>query len=161
MSTLRLWEDARRFADNIEIQMHFLEWKCLKCKWNFTEVCSYGSTCESVSTGSGNGLAPHRGQAITWTNGDCILQHHMALLGWVISSDYRLAPRWHQAIIWTNVGIEVPTLIQEWNSSTFYGLFMDKITFFKHYGIIICHTVNVSFCEGITCHIPNYNIHSL
>ena len=55
---------------------------------------------------------------------------------------------------WLNI---VPTLFQKRNSMTFQWLFKDKITFFKHYGIII---VNVLFCDKITYHTSNYNIHS-
>ena len=48
--------------------MHFHEWKLLYFDSNFTAVCSQGSTQQLVSIGSGNGLAPNRRQAITWTN---------------------------------------------------------------------------------------------
>ena len=51
-------------------QMHFIEWKCLYFKSNFTEVSSLGSSWQEVNIGSGNGLAPRRRQAITWTNDD-------------------------------------------------------------------------------------------
>ena len=37
---------------------------------------------------------------------------------------------------------KAPTLFQKWNSSTFQGLFTDKITFFKHYRITIWRIVN-------------------
>ena len=47
--------------------MHFVEWKVLNFDSNFTEVSSQGSNWQYVSIGSGNGLAPNRRQAITWT----------------------------------------------------------------------------------------------
>ena len=39
------------------------------------------------------------------------------------------------------------------------GLFKEKITFFKHYRIIIWHIVNALFGDEITCRTPNCNIH--
>ena len=33
-------------------------------------MCSHESNSQQASTGSGNGLAPSRRQAITWTNAD-------------------------------------------------------------------------------------------
>ena len=38
---------------------------------------------------------------------------------------------------------------------------MDKLTFFKHYGIIIWHIVNALLYDEITCHTLSHNIHSL
>ena len=52
----------------------------------------------------------------------------------------------------------VPTLFQKWNSRTFQGLNEDKITFFKHYCIVIWCIVNALFCAEITCHTLNCNI---
>ena len=49
-------------------QTNFLEWKCTNFDYNFTEVCSWGSTEQYSSIGSDNGLAPARRQAIIWTN---------------------------------------------------------------------------------------------
>ena len=37
---------------------------------NFVDVCSRGSNWEQNNIGSGEGLAPNRPQAITWTNND-------------------------------------------------------------------------------------------
>ena len=54
--------------------MHFHEWKILCFGSNFTEVCSQGSNKQFCSVGSGNGLAPDRWQAITWTNADPFLR---------------------------------------------------------------------------------------
>ena len=48
--------------------MLFLEWKCMNCYYDFTEVCSEGSNLQYSSIGSDNGLAPARRQAIIWTN---------------------------------------------------------------------------------------------
>ena len=39
---------------------------------NFTEICSHESNWHKASTGSGNGLAPNRRQAIIWTIADPI-----------------------------------------------------------------------------------------
>ena len=68
-----------------------------------------------------------------------------------------------KAITWANVDpdlyCKVPTLFPKWNSRTFQGLIMDKITFFKHYQMVIWYIVNVFFCDEITSHTPNYNIH--
>ena len=49
-------------------QVHFLDWKRLNSKQNFTEVCSYGSNQQYSIIGLDNGLAPSRRQAIIWTN---------------------------------------------------------------------------------------------
>ena len=40
---------------------------------------------------------------------------------------------------------------------TFQGLFKDKITFFKHYRIVIWCIVNTLLCDEIACHTPNYS----
>ena len=50
--------------------MYFREWKVPYFYSNFTEVCSLGSYCQKGSIGLGNGLAPNRWQAITWTDDD-------------------------------------------------------------------------------------------
>ena len=61
--------------------------KCiLLMKWynfdsNFTEICSQESNWQWGSTGSGNGLAPYRRQAITCTNADQFTDAHMRHLG--------------------------------------------------------------------------------
>ena len=47
--------------------MHFLEWKCSYFYSNFTEILR--SNYEQASIVSGNGLAPNRRRAITWSNG--------------------------------------------------------------------------------------------
>ena len=49
-------------------QVHFLEWKLLNFKWNFTETFSLGSNWQYGSIGSDNGLAPNRRQTIIWSN---------------------------------------------------------------------------------------------
>ena len=48
---------------------------------NFTEICSWGSNWQLVSIGSGNGLAPNRWQAITWSNDDPVYRRIYAALG--------------------------------------------------------------------------------
>ena len=48
--------------------MHFLEWKPLNFKEDFTEICSLWSSRQYGSTGSDNGLALTKWQAIIWTN---------------------------------------------------------------------------------------------
>ena len=53
-------------------QMQFRQWKFFHFDSNVTEVCSWGSNWQKVSIGSGNGLAPNRWQAITWTNVDSV-----------------------------------------------------------------------------------------
>ena len=59
--------------------------------------------------------------------------------------------------VWKCALIKVPTLFQKWNSWTFQGLIKDKITFYKHYQIVIWCIVNALFCDRIST--PNYNIH--
>ena len=56
-------------------QMHFLEWKCINFYYNFTQVCSQWSNEQYSSTGSDNGFAPSRRQAIIWTNDVGLLTH--------------------------------------------------------------------------------------
>ena len=52
VNTLRPRQNGRHF------EMHFLEWKCIKFDWDFTEVCTQGSNQQYSSIGSDNGLAP-------------------------------------------------------------------------------------------------------
>ena len=47
----------------------------------FTEICSQESNWQKASIGSGNGLAPNRRQAITWTNADPVHWRTYAALG--------------------------------------------------------------------------------
>ena len=61
--------------------MHFLKRKFINFNYNFTEVCSHGSNQQYSSTGSDNGLAPERQQAIIWTNDGLLYWHVYALLG--------------------------------------------------------------------------------
>ena len=64
-------------------QVHFLEWKLLNFKWNFTEACSLGSNWQYGSIGSENGLAPNRRQTIIWSNFGMLHWHiyaHSALM---------------------------------------------------------------------------------
>ena len=46
--------------------------KMIEPKSNFTEICFQEAPWQQVSTGSGNGLAPNRRQAIIWTNDDTV-----------------------------------------------------------------------------------------
>ena len=48
--------------------MRFLEWKCLNCDSNFTDIYSHWSHLQYDSIGADNGLALNRRQAIIWTN---------------------------------------------------------------------------------------------
>ena len=48
---------------------------------NFTETCFQESNWQSTSIGPGNGLAPNRRQAITWTNIDPVHWRIYAALG--------------------------------------------------------------------------------
>ena len=47
--------------------MHLLGWKWWNSDSNFTEICSQGSIWQAI-TGSENGLAPNKRQAIIWTS---------------------------------------------------------------------------------------------
>ena len=53
-------------------EMHFHDRKVLYFDSNFTEFCSQGSDWQYASNGSGNGLAPNRQQATTWTNANIV-----------------------------------------------------------------------------------------
>ena len=48
---------------------------------SFTETCSQGSDWQISNIGSGNGLAPNRRQATTWTNDDQVHWRMYAALG--------------------------------------------------------------------------------
>ena len=65
------YENSRR-----HFQMYH-QWKCLNFDYNFTEVCSQGSKWLYVSTGSGNGLAPNRREAITRIDADPVPPTHI------------------------------------------------------------------------------------
>ena len=52
------------------LQVHFLARKFPYFDPNLTEVCFSAFKWQQVSTGAGNGMAPDRRQAITWTNDD-------------------------------------------------------------------------------------------
>ena len=67
-------EHGRHFGRR-HFQMNFLEWKWQNSDSNFTEICFRESNWWKASIGSGNGLAPNRRQAITWTNDDPINWH--------------------------------------------------------------------------------------
>ena len=103
-----------------------------------------------MSIGSGNGLAQHRRQAITWTNADpvhqCIYavlggdelipwyhsQYHGFLTHWgrvmhicvgkliIVGSDNGLSPHRRQAIIWTNAGLLSIGPFRTYFSENFY-----------------------------------------
>ena len=59
----------------------FLWWKCMNFDYNFTEVCSQGSSLQYSIIGLDNGLAPNRRQAIIWTNDGLCFCHIYASLG--------------------------------------------------------------------------------
>ena len=71
---IEAWRKWHTFCRQ-HFQMHFFNEKFLRFNLNFTEVCSQGSDWQWVSTGSGNGKAPNRWQAITWTSGDPLHWH--------------------------------------------------------------------------------------
>ena len=52
----------------MHFKVHFLEWKPLDFKEDFTDICSLWSNQQNGSIDSDNGLAPTRQQAIVWTN---------------------------------------------------------------------------------------------
>ena len=62
-------------------QMYFLECKLWSSDSNLIEICSYESNWQWTSIGSGNGLAPNRRQAITWTIAVPDHWHIYAVLG--------------------------------------------------------------------------------
>ena len=66
---LRPERNVCHFGDNI-LKYIFLKKSLFIIGFNFTEVCSYGFKWQDVIIGLGNGLAPHRQQAIYWTNND-------------------------------------------------------------------------------------------
>ena len=59
-------------------QMHFLGWDCMNFDWYFTGLFLRVQLTIS-STGSDNGLAPIRRQAIIWTNDGKFTDAHMRL----------------------------------------------------------------------------------
>ena len=75
-------------------QMHFLEWKLWYSDSNLAEICSQESNWQYPSIGSGNGLAPNRWQAITWTNDDPVDCSIYAALG---GNELRCTP----AVVWS------------------------------------------------------------
>ena len=68
------------FQSNIFISIFLNENVCILIQ-TFKEWCSSGTNWQDVIIGSGNGLARHRHQAITWIDGNHILWHHMASPG--------------------------------------------------------------------------------
>ena len=73
-------QNGRQFGTQ-HVQKHFREWKKLYLDSTFIKDCSLGSNWQLVSIGSGNGLAPNRRQAITWTNEDSVHRRIYAALG--------------------------------------------------------------------------------
>ena len=70
-----LWKNQHIEAENkwptitwLHFQIHFREWKYVNSFWDFTEVCSQLSKEQYSNTGSDDGLAPARRQAIIWTD---------------------------------------------------------------------------------------------
>ena len=62
-----LWQYGRNIGRR-HFQMHFPEWIWWNSDSNFTEICFQEFNSQYPIIGSGNGLAPSRRQAITWTN---------------------------------------------------------------------------------------------
>ena len=63
----RKWLPFRRW----HFQVHFLEWKVLNFRWNFSEICSLGSIIDNMN----------RQQAIIWNNGGMFYRQIYASLG--------------------------------------------------------------------------------
>ena len=83
MSTILAWR---------QFQMYFLELKWKNSDSIFTEICSQESNLQKASIGSGNGFAPNRRQAITWTNADAV--HWQIYAGrWVKNDDNTIFPK--------------------------------------------------------------------
>ena len=79
LNTWRPGQDGQHFADNI-FKLTFLT-KSLYFDPNFTDHCSSGSNYQWGRICSGNGLAPAGCHAITWTNINQDIWHHMASPG--------------------------------------------------------------------------------
>ena len=62
-------------------KVHFLEWKPLNFKDDYTETCSLWPNRKYGSIGSDNCLAPNRQQAIIRSNADMLYWHIYASLG--------------------------------------------------------------------------------
>ena len=75
--------DTMAAIDRQHFQMHFHEWKVIYFDMNFIEICFWGRNWQSLSIGSGNGLAPNRRQTIIWTNANPVYQCIYVALGWV------------------------------------------------------------------------------
>ena len=93
LNTLR--QNCHHFADDIfkciSFQVHFLEWKLLNFKGNFTEIFSLGFNWQYGSIGSNNALAPNRRQVIIWTNDD--LGYWRAYMRNLASMSLRVRPK--------------------------------------------------------------------
>ena len=74
------WQNGCHFGRR-QFQMQFLEWKWQNSESDFTEICRQESNWQLASLGSGNGLAPNRRQAITWTNAGPVQWRIYAALG--------------------------------------------------------------------------------
>ena len=77
--TLRPREDGRHFADDIFKTIFIKE-----NVWISIEISAEFVPKRPVSIGLGNGLAPNRRQAITWTNDDLDVCRHMVSLGRIV-----------------------------------------------------------------------------
>ena len=60
---------------------YYFNRKVLYLDWNFTEVVPKVSNWQSVTIGTGNGLAPKRCQTITWTNDELFYWRIYAAIG--------------------------------------------------------------------------------
>ena len=78
-NTLRPKQNGWRFAEHIFEFIFLNENLNISNKISLHFVAS-GSFSQKVSTGSGDGLVPHRQQAIIWTNDDLVSCCHMAWL---------------------------------------------------------------------------------
>ena len=90
------WSKSNHFVLNKIIltlqvfQAHSTERRFLHFDSNFIEVCSPVSNWQGVISGSGNGLAPNRRQAITWTTDDLVYWHMYPSAGGHFKNVYEL-----------------------------------------------------------------------
>ena len=71
---------------------NFLEWKWQNSNSNFIEICFHESNWQYAIFSSGNGLAPNKRQAITWTHDGPVhwriyaaLRGDTLIIGWIMN----------------------------------------------------------------------------
>ena len=105
INTLRPEDDGWQCADHICNAFTWMKWRCFY--WNCTELSSWRSSWQLVSTGSGHGLAPNWRQAITWSNGDQDTWRHVTSLGCNELQTVHLTLQWrawNRLITWMLIG---------------------------------------------------------